>query len=288
MNSIKEQIHGGIPGDSLPVTLIAPRRGPVSLGLRELFNYRELLFFLAWRDVKVHYKQAALGVAWAVLQPLLIMVVFSFVFGRVAMLPSQGIPYPVFTFAALLPWQLFAGALARSSTSLVSNSNLITKVYFPRLVIPIAAAASGLVDFAVSLVVLVGLMFWYGIVPTWSLLVLPVFTGMALVSSLAISFWLSALNVRYRDVQYAVPFLIQAWMFLSPVAYTGNLVPKGFWRILYSFNPMAGVIDGFRWALLGAAFPSAGLLVPFVSVTVLAAGGLVYFKSMERSFADVV
>ncbi len=273
---------------NLPTLVIEPSRGWVSLRLRELWDYRELLFFLAWRDVTVRYKQAALGVAWAVLQPLLTMVIFSVIFGQLAKLPSDGIPYPVFSYVALLPWQLFAGALQRAGTSLVGNANLLTKVYFPRLIIPISAVAAGLVDFAIAFVVLLGLMLWYRITPTWAILWLPLLVVLALLTALAVGLWLSALNVQYRDVQHAIPFLIQAWMYASPVAYSAGLIPSGKWRIVYGLNPLAGVIQGFRWALLGGKPPDELMVVSVGMVIVLLVTGLFYFRRMERTFADVV
>jgi lipopolysaccharide transport system permease protein len=273
---------------TIPITVIEPSRGWVSLKLREVWHYRELLFFLTWRDVKVRYKQASLGVAWAVLQPLLTMVIFSVIFGQLAKLPSDGIPYPVFSYAALLPWQLFAGSLQRAGTSLVGNANLLTKVYFPRLIIPLSAVGAGLVDFAIAFVVLLGLMLWYGIAPTVNVLWLPLLVLLALLTALAVGLWLSALNVQYRDVQHAIPFVIQAWMYASPVAYSAGLIPTGKWRIVYGLNPLAGVIQGFRWALLGAAPPDELMAVSVVMVLVLLATGLFYFRRMERTFADVV
>jgi lipopolysaccharide transport system permease protein len=260
----------------------------MSLKLRELWEYRELLVFLTWRDVAVRYKQAALGVAWAILQPLLTMVIFSVIFGQLAKLPSDGIPYPIFSYAALLPWQLFAGALQRAGTSLVGNANLLTKVYFPRLIIPLSAVGAGLVDFAIAFVVLMGLMLWYGITPTWAILWLPLLVLFALLTALAVGLWLSALNVQYRDVQHAIPFLIQAWMYASPVAYSAGLIPSGKWRIVYGLNPLAGVIQGFRWALLGGQPPDELMLVSVVMVVVLLVTGLFYFRRMEKTFADVV
>jgi len=286
----KETARGDHPARAAapPLIRIAPAGGMPHLDLHELFHYRELLYFLAWRDVKVHYKQAALGVAWAVLQPLLTMIVFSIVFGRLAGLPSEGIPYPVFTFAALLPWQFFAGALTRAGTSLVSNTNLITKVYFPRLVIPCAAVLSGLVDFAVSFAVLLGLMAWYGMPLTPAILLLPLLLLLLVLAALAASLWLSALHVRYRDVQYTIPFLVQAWFFISPVAYSRKLVPAGTWEFIYGLNPLAGIIQGFRWALVGAAPPEGLVTTAVLTTLVLLAGGLYYFKRMEDSFADVI
>lgn len=267
---------------------IEPSRGWVPLKLGELWEYRELLCFLTWRDVTIRYKQAALGVAWAIIQPLMTMVIFSVIFGQLAKLPSDGIPYPVFSYAALLPWQLFAGALQRAGTSLVGNANLLTKVYFPRLIIPLSAVGAGLVDFAVAFVVLLGLMLWYGIMPTWAMLWLPLLVLLALLTALAVGLWLSALNVQYRDVQHAIPFLVQAWMYASPVAYSAGLIPTGIWRIVYGLNPLAGVIQGFRWALLGGKPPDELMAVSVVMVVVLLATGLFYFRRMEKTFADVV
>jgi lipopolysaccharide transport system permease protein len=256
-----------------------------------LWRYRDLLYFLAWRDVLVRYKQAVLGVAWAVLQPLVTMVVFTAVFNQVLGVksPNPNIPYAVFSFAALLPWQFFAEALARSGVSLVGNANLLTKVYFPRLVIPLSAVLAGLVDFAVSFVVLVALMAAYGIAPTWHVIFLPIFVLLALASALAVGLWLSALNVLYRDVQYVIPFLIQLWLFLSPVIYPISSIPAGPLRFAIALNPMTGVIGGFRWALLGEEFPGAELLwISTGAVAAMLVGGLFFFKRMERVFADVV
>jgi lipopolysaccharide transport system permease protein len=271
-----------------PVTFIRPSRGWVSLNLRDLWRYRELVAFLTWRDLSVRYKQTALGVAWAVLQPLLTMAVFSLFFGRLGRIPSDGLPYPIFTFCALLPWQLFAYALTESSNSLIANERLITKVYFPRLIIPLAATLAGLVDFAIALVMLIGLMVYYGIAPTAAIWTLPLFVVLALVTALGVGLWLSALNVQYRDVRYTLPFLTQFWFFLTPIAYPASLVP-GAWRALYGLNPLAGVVEGFRWALLGASGPPGELLL----VSALAALGLffsgaLYFQRTERAFADVV
>ena len=271
-----------------PEIVIEPSKGWVSLKLGELWQYRELLFFLIWRDVKVQYKQASLGVAWAILQPLLTMVIFSVIFGHLAKLPSEGIPYPVFSYVALLPWQLFSGALTRSTSSLVGNANLLTKIYFPRLIIPFSATISGLVDFSVSFVVLLGLMTYYGIVPTFAILWLPLLVLLVLVTALSVGLWLSALNVQYRDVQHIIPFVIQAWMYASPVAYSTELIPTGLWRILYGLNPLVGVIQGFRWALLGGKKPDELMMMSIGLVTTLLITGLFYFRRMEKTFADVV
>lgn len=268
--------------------LIRPTSGWVALDLRALWEHRELLYFLTWRDIKVRYKQTVLGAAWAILQPVVMMVVFSIFFGRLAKVPSDGFPYPIFTLCALLPWQLFARALNDSSNSLVANQNLITKVYFPRLAIPLAAVLSGLVDFAIAFVVFFAMMLYYGIVPTRAFLLLPFFILLAVSAALCVGLWLSALNVQYRDVRHAIPFVAQLWLFLSPVAYPSSLVPES-WRLLYGLNPMVGVVEGFRWALLGKAEgPRQVLVVSVVLVTVLLVGGLHYFRRMERSFADVI
>jgi lipopolysaccharide transport system permease protein len=275
-------------GDALPVLRIEPSSGWVSLRLGELWEYRELLYFLVWRDIKVRYKQTALGAAWAILQPVLTMMVFSVFFGRLAKIPSDGIPYPVFVYAALLPWQLFAYALSESANSLVVSQNLIKKVYFPRLVVPIASVLSGLVDFAISFLVLLGLMAYYGIRPTPAVTVLPVFILLAVASALSVGLWLSALNVQFRDVRYMIPFLTQFWMFATPVAYPSSLVPAK-WRPLFGLNPMAGVVEGFRWALLGkSTSPGPLLWVSIAAVVALLIGGLMYFRRMESTFADVV
>ena len=268
-----------------------PQRGWAALNVRELWAYRELLYFLTWRDILVRYKQAVLGVAWAILQPLLTMVVFTVVFNRAlgVQSPSSDVPYAVFSFSGLLPWQFFAGALARSGISLVGNANLLTKVYFPRLVIPIAAVLGGLVDLGISFLVLLALMAAYGIAPTWHVVFLPLFVLLAFATALAVSLWLSALNVLYRDVQYVIPFLVQLWMFVSPVIYPISSIPAGPLRVAFALNPMTGVIGGFRWALLGQQFPPGGYLwISLAVVVALLAGGLVYFKRMERVFADVV
>jgi lipopolysaccharide transport system permease protein len=274
-------------GDVFPVLRIEPSRGWVPLRLKESWEYRELLYFLVWRDIKVRYKQTALGAAWAILQPVMTMAVFSLFFGRLAKVPSDGIPYPVFVYAALLPWQLFAYALSESANSLVGSQNLIKKVYFPRLLIPLASVLSGLVDFAIAFVALMVLMAYYGIRPTSAIAVLPLFILLTVAAALSVGLWLSALNVQFRDVRYTIPFLTQFWMFATPVAYPSSLVPEK-WRILLGLNPMAGVVDGFRWALLGKARnPGQLLWVSVAAVVVLLIGGITYFRRMESTFADV-
>jgi lipopolysaccharide transport system permease protein len=276
------------PELTLPTYRIDPPSRWTSIELRELWQYRELLYFLTWRDIKVRYKQTALGAAWAILQPVFMMVVFSLFFGKLARIPSDGIPYPVFTFCALLPWQMFAHALTESSNSLVGNQNLITKVYFPRLVVPISAVLGGLVDFLIAFVILLAMMLYYGIVPGWQVITLPGFVLLAILSALGVGLWLSALNVQYRDVRYTINFLIQIWLFATPVAYPSSIVPEK-WRALYGLNPMAGVVEGFRWALLGKAQPPGALLWVSVAVVLLILiGGLYYFRRMEQQFADVV
>jgi lipopolysaccharide transport system permease protein len=268
--------------------VIRPSSGWLPLNLRAVWEYRELLYFLTWRDVKVRYKQTALGVAWAVLQPLLLMGAFSIFFGRLAKVPSDGLPYPIFAFSALLPWQLFAHALAQSSNSLVANDKLITKIFFPRLVIPLSAVLSGVIDFFIAFGVFLVLMVYYGIPPTGAFWSIPFFVLLAVATALAVGLWLAALNVEYRDVRYVVPFIIQFWFFISPVAYPTSLVP-GPWQLLYAVNPMVGVIEGFRWALLGKT-PGPGweLMISVAVIAVLLTGGLYYFRRMERTFADLV
>jgi homopolymeric O-antigen transport system permease protein len=272
----------------LPQTVIRPSRGWVSLNLGEIWAYRELLYFLVWRDLKVRYKQTVLGAAWAILQPVLTMLVFTVVFGRLAKVPTGGVPYPIFVFTALLPWQLFAHALTESGNSLVVHQSLLTKVYFPRLVLPLAAVMAGFADFGIALLVLVGMMLHYGISPGAGCLALPLFVALAAATALAAGTWLSALNVRYRDVRYTIPFLTQIWFFVTPVAYPSELVPER-WRAWLGLNPMAGVVEGFRWALLGRP-PGTDLLrtVSTFVVLLFLAGGVIYFRRSERRFADVV
>ncbi|HOT90759.1 MAG TPA: ABC transporter permease [Anaerolineae bacterium] len=275
-----------------PVVLIEPSRGWAALGLREVWAYRELLFFLVWRDLKVRYRQTALGVLWVVLQPVLSMVVFSLLFGGLLKVPSGGVPYPIFAYAALLPWNYFAASFNRSSASLVGSAHLITKVYFPRLVIPISGVLSGLVDFAVAFIVLIGMMAFYSITPTPAVVLLPAFILLAMVTALGFGLWLSALNVRYRDINYLIPYLVQVGMYLTPVIYGSSLIPERF-RFLLALNPMTGVVEGFRWALLGNHLADAqppGALFP-VSIGIALAilvSGAIFFRRTERTFADII
>ena len=271
-----------------PILNIEPSNSWVSLKLGELWQYRELLYFLIWRDIKVRYKQTALGAAWAIIQPFFSMLIFSLFFGRLAKMPSDGIPYPLFSLAALVPWTFFANGLNQSSNSLVASANLLKKVYFPRLVIPIATVLAGVVDFALSFVVLLGLMAFYGIAPTINLLWMPLFLLLALVTSLAVGLWMSALNVKYRDVRYIVPFIIQVWMFSTPIVYPSSLLPAS-WRTIYGLNPMVGVVEGFRWALLGTnTVPGFMIAVSATAALLILVGGAFYFRHMEKSFADIV
>lgn len=271
-----------------PVILIRPSKGWVPIKFRELAEYRDLFYFLVWRDIKIRYKQTVLGAAWAVLQPVSMMVIFTVFLGRFAKIPSDGVPYPIFAFCALVPWQLFAYALGQSSNSLVGNRQLITKIYFPRLLIPVSSVVSGLLDFAIAFAALVVLMLLYGMVPSVAVFTLPLFVLLAVATALAVGLWLSALNVEYRDVRYTIPFLTQAWLFATPIAYPSSIVPEWL-RPIYGLNPMAGVVEGFRWALLGTGQPPGPMLfVSVLTVVVLLVGGLFYFRRMERTFADIV
>jgi lipopolysaccharide transport system permease protein len=271
-----------------PEILIKPGMGALHYW-RDIWRYRELFFFLAWRDILVRYKQTAIGIAWSVLRPLLTMVVFTIVFGQLAKLPSNGVPYPIMVFAAMLPWQFFANSLTESSNSLIDNANLLTKVYFPRLIVPAGSVIVSLVDLIISAVIFVGLMVWYRFLPDVRIFLLPLFILMSFMASFGAGLWLSALNVKYRDFRYVVPFLVQFGLYISPVGFSSAIVPEK-WRFLYFLNPMVGVIDGFRWALLGDAFPVnwPGFTLSFVLVTLILAGGVFYFRRMERSFADVI
>ncbi len=271
----------------VPHLRIRPSKGWVSLNLRDLWEYRELLYFLTWRDIKVRYKQTALGAAWAVIQPFMTMVAFSLFFGQLGKIPSDGLPYPIFSYVALLPWTFFAYGLANSSNSLVGSANLISKVYFPRLVIPISSVLGGVVDFAIAFVVLLGMMAYYHVWPTAAIALLPLFLLLALITALGVGLWLSALNVEYRDVRYTIPFLTQFWLFATPVAYPSSLLGEP-WRTLYGLNPMVGIIESFRWALLGSTPPGPMLAASFVMAVVVLVSGAFYFRRMERSFADVV
>jgi lipopolysaccharide transport system permease protein len=273
---------------SLPVLRITPPRGWSGLSLGEIWEYRELLYFFVWRDLKVRYKQTAIGAAWAVLQPFMSMVVFSLFFGILAKIPSHGLPYPVFYYSALLPWQFFASSLTNASTTMVEHQRVITKVYFPRLLLPLSVTLSGLLDFGIGFVVFLGMMLFYGIIPRAAMLWLPVFLLLELLTALGVGLWLSALNAIYRDVRYVLPFLVQFWLFASPVAYPSSLVPQR-WRWAYGLNPMAGVIEGFRWALTGRGDPPTALLaVSAATVLVVAVGGVTYFQRMEDTVADIV
>ena len=287
MNSVEAK-HDGLTIADLPIVQIEASRGWLSLNLREVWTYRELLYFLAWRDVKVRYKQTVIGAAWAVVQPLLTMLVFTFVFGRVAKIPSDGSPYPLFVFVGLLPWNLFSRALSQSIVSVVGNANLITKIYFPRLLLPLSGILPGVIDFAISFVFLLGLMVWYRVIPGAAVLLLPLLVAFTLLASLSVSMWLAVVNVRYRDVGQAVPLLIQLWLFVSPVAYPlSEVEPK--WQLLYSVNPVVGIVEGFRWAVLGTQnAPIIPLILGVAVASLLLVGGTIYFKRMEETFADEV
>ncbi|MCP3981374.1 MAG: ABC transporter permease [bacterium] len=274
---------------SVPTVRIRPSRGWAALQLGELWEYRELLYFLTWRDIKVRYKQTILGLAWAIIQPLFTMLVFSIFFGRLAKIPSDGLPYPVFAYAALVPWTFFANGLASASNSLVGGGNMLKKVYFPRLAMPISSVLGGVVDFTLAFTLLIGMVFWYGVVPSLAVLLIPLFLLLAFTTCLGVALWLSALNVQFRDIRYVVPFVVQFWMFSTPIAYPSSLIESELWRAVYALNPMVGVVEGFRWAILGAD-TAPGVMI-FVSALVSLAiliGGAFYFKRMERSFADVV
>jgi len=271
----------------LPLTKVRPAKRRAALRLGELWEYRELLYFLVWRDVKVRYKQATLGAAWVVLQPVLMVALFSLIFGRLLDVHTDGIPYPLFVFAGLLPWQIFATALTQAGNSLVANQHLITKIYFPRLLLPLAAVLAGLVDFGVTILLLVVLMLWYGVDPSLAVLLLPLIVAVVLLTALSVGTWLSALNVRYRDVQHLLPFLTQFWFFATPIAYSSALLPES-WRPLLGLNPMAGAVESFRWALFGSHVEPGSVVVSACVVAGLLVSGLAYFRLAERTFADVV
>ncbi len=272
----------------VPVTFIRPKKGWASLQLGELWQYRELFFFFVWRDIKVRYKQTVLGALWAIIQPFFTMVIFSLFFGRLAQVPSDGVPYPIFSYAALVPWTFFANSLTQASNSLVVNANMIKKIYFPRLTIPISTVLAGLVDFALAFVVLLLMMAYYDIVPTSNVVWLPLLLALAVVTSLGVSLWLAAMNVRFRDVRYAVPFLVQAWLFITPIAYPSSLVPEP-WRTLYALNPMVGVVEGFRWALLDTeTAPGPLVFISAIVALLILISGLFYFRRLEMTFADIV
>ncbi len=268
--------------------VVEPPSGWLNLRLNELWEYRELLVFFVWRDITVRYKQTLLGAAWAIIQPVLTMVVFSIIFGKLAKLPTDGIPYPIFSYTGLLPWALFSRGIGDASSSLIGNQNMITKTYFPRIFLPASSVVSGLVDFGIAFLVLLGMMFYYKITLTWRILLVPGFILLALTTALAAGMWLSAFNVRYRDVKYVTPFIMQFWLYATPIAYSSTLIPEQ-WRAIYGLNPMAGVAEGFRWAVLGQSFGLGNMfLVSIIAVIVLFLGGLIYFQHMEQTFADMV
>jgi lipopolysaccharide transport system permease protein len=272
-----------------PLLVLRPSKGWVALKLHELWRYRELLYFLTWRDIKVRYKQTVIGAAWAIVQPFTTMIIFSLFFGQLAGIPSDGLPYPIFSYTALVPWSFFAAALANASNSLVGSANLIKKIYFPRLVIPLSAVLSNVVDFCLAFGVLMLMMLAYGILPTVNVIFLPLFLLLAFSTALGVGLWLSAMNVQFRDVRYVVPFLAQAWLFITPIAYPSSLIQNETLRALYGLNPMAGVVEGFRWALLGTqTAPDATILVSALASALLLVSGAFYFRRMERTFADVV
>ena len=269
-------------------TIIRPSAGWFDLDLGAVWRHRELLFYLVWREVKIRYKQAALGVAWAVVQPLMTVLIFTAIFGIFARFPSDGLPYPVFALAAVLPWTYFAEALRRGATGLVTDADLVRKIYFPRLIIPVAGVSSPLVDFLFGMIILVAVMLWHGLTPGWTILLLPFWLAITLLLALAISFWLGPINVRYRDVMHTLPFVTQVWMFATPIVYPLSMIPER-WQALYSLNPMVGIVEGFRWSLLGVGQPNMlAIAISFAVISLVLIGGAVYFRKMERSFADVI
>ena len=279
---------GEISQKPVPTIVVESSRGLATFNLREIWEYRDLLLFLSWRDISIRYKQTVLGAAWAVIQPVLTMVIFTIFFGNLAGVPSEGAPYPLFSFAALLPWQYFSTTLGNAANSLVNNSNLLSKVYFPRLLIPLTSLLPPAVDFVIAFIVLVVMMIFYRVTPTWNVLWLPAFIALAVVTALGVGLWFAALNVKYRDVRYIVPILVQFGLFVSPVAYPSSMVPI-FWRPLYALNPMAGVIEGFRWALLGTnTAPGRLIAVSSIAAIIILVTGLFYFRRTEQTFADVI
>lgn len=290
MSSADEVSRKGSSATALPppAIVIKPPAGRVALNLGDVWRYHDLLWLLVWRDFCGRYRQSILGIGWAVIRPVLTALVFTVIFGYVAQLPSDGIPYPLFSFSALLPWTYFSGCLTASTNSVVFGSTLITKVYFPRLVLPISSVIVGLVDFAIQFVILIGLLFWYGFVPTWGLLLVPLFLLQCVAAALSVGFWLTALNVKYRDVGHLVPFLAQIWMYLTPIVYASSMIPEK-WRMVYALNPMVGVVDGFRWAVLGQVSPDWTMMAVSTSVVVLLlVSGLYFFRKMEETFADLI
>jgi lipopolysaccharide transport system permease protein len=279
--------EANLPGN-IRMIRIAPTKGWTELKLKELWEFRGLLYFLTWRDIKVRYKQTIFGAAWAVIQPFFTMIVFSLFFGRLAKIPSDNIPYPIFAYAALVPWTFFANGLSQASNSLVTSGNIIKKIYFPRLAIPIATVVSGVVDFFIAFIVLILMMLYYGFIPTLNIIWLPFFFGMTFITSLGVSLWLSAMNVQFRDIRYVIPFLTQFWLFSTPIAYPSSLLPEP-WRTIYGINPMVGVVEGFRWALLGTeTAPGKIIIVSLFFAVFLLIGGAYYFRRLEKTFADVV
>ncbi len=289
-DELQLELTSGSPGDDAHFdTVLQASNGWIPLRLNELWSNRELLYFLVWRDIKVRYKQTALGVTWAIIQPFMTMIVFSLFFGRLGEIPSDGIPYPIFSYAALVPWTFFATGLANSANSLVGSQNLLKKIYFPRLVIPISSVSSGLLDFLLAFLVLLAMMFFYRISPSANIIWLPFLLLLAFTTSLGVGLWLSALNVQYRDIKYIIPFLVQFWMFSTPIAYPSSLIENELLRNLYSLNPMAGVVEGFRWALLNTdTAPGSTILLSSLVSLALLVSGLFYFRRMEKTFADVV
>lgn len=270
-----------------PVFQIRPSRGFRFLNFNDLWEYRELLYFFIWREIKVRYKQTVIGFAWAIIQPLLMMVLFTLFFGKLAKIPSEGIPYAIFSYTALLPWTLFSESILRSTNSLIQDANLVRKIYFPRILAPVSGTLSPVVDFAIAFVILIGMMFCYGYYPTLKMLYLPLFILLALATALGVGLWLSAINIKYRDVRYVTPFLVQLWLFASPVVYSSKLIPQRF-QAIYGLNPMAGVIEGFRWVLLGTSPPNSLIAVSVIVTAVMLISGIFYFQRTERSFADYI